>query len=196
MAAGIIQLGSVLRRRVLRETLAYANKSAVFHGSPYPGNLLLGSPAVPLGASPDDEFKVKTTWDGSIRLRGGWLPQSHRLLLYLTGGLAWAHLEVSSVCASIFQENRRPGDPNVSNCAPGNYFSGTLGPAVITHSAVQILAGPPGLALEMLLGSQWVARVQYRFSDSGYPSFGGFTPFSFTNTRTCIGWRFPRQHPV
>jgi outer membrane immunogenic protein len=164
---------------------AYANESAVFHGSPYPVNLLFGSPAVPLGASPDDEFKVKTTWDGSIRLRGGWLPNPS-LLLYLTGGLAWAHLEVSSVCASIFQENRRPGDPNVSNCAPGNYFSGTLGPAVITHSAVK-LGWTAGAGAEMLLGSHWVARVQYRFSDFGYPSFGGFTPFSFTNTRTCIG---------
>jgi hypothetical protein len=29
--------------------------------------------------------------------------------------------------------------------------------------------------------------VQYRFSDFGYPSFGGFSAFSFTDTRACNG---------
>ena len=164
---------------------AYANESAVFHGSPYPVNLVFGSPAVPFGASPQDEFKVTTTWDGSVRLRGGWLP-TPSILLYLTGGLAWAHLEVTSLCASLFQDFRRVGDPNVSNCAPGNYFSGTLGPALTTHSAIK-LGWTVGAGGEMLLGSSWVARVQYRFSDFGYPSFSGFTPFSFTDTRSCIG---------
>jgi outer membrane immunogenic protein len=160
---------------------AYANEAAVFHGSPYPVNLVFGSPAIPFGASPQDEFKVRTTWDGSVRLRGGWLP-TPSMLLYLTGGLAWAHLEVTSLCASF----RRVGDPNVSNCAPGNYFSGTLGPALSTHSAVK-LGWTVGAGGEMLLGSRWVARVQYRFSDFGYPSFSGFTPFSFTDIRSCIG---------
>lgn len=170
---------------------AYANESAVFHGSPYPVNLLFGSPAVPLGASPNDEFKVKTTWDGSARLRAGWLPNPS-MLLYLTGGLAWAHLEVTSVCASVFQENQRPGDPNVSNCAPGNYFSGTLGPAVITHSAVK-LGWTVGAGVDMLLGSGWVARAQYRFSDFGYV---GFAPFSFTDTRTCTGCPSTTSSPL
>ena len=99
---------------------AYANEAAVFHGSPYPVNLLFGSPSLPFGASPNDEFKVRTTWDGSARLRGGWLANPSTLL-YLTAGLAWAHLEVTSTCSIV-------PTPNVSNCAPGNYFSGTLGP--------------------------------------------------------------------
>jgi hypothetical protein len=30
---------------------AYANESAVFHGSPYPANLLFGSPNLPFGAT-------------------------------------------------------------------------------------------------------------------------------------------------
>ena len=157
---------------------AYANESAVFHGSPYPVNLLFGSPWMPFGASPDDEFKVKTTWDGSARLRAGWLPNPS-MLLYVTAGLAWAHLEVTSTCSTV-------ATFNVSNCGPGNYFSGTLGPAVITHSGVK-LGWTAGAGVDMSLGSGWVARVQYRFSDFGYPSFGGFTPFSFTATRTCIG---------
>jgi outer membrane immunogenic protein len=166
---------------------AYANESAVFHGSPYPANLLFGSPSLPLGASPNDEFKVRTTWDGSARLRAGWLANPSTLL-YLTAGLAWAHLQVTSTCSSV-------PTPNVSNCAPGNYFSGTLGPAVITHSAVK-LGWTVGAGVDMSLWSQWVARVQYRFSDFGYPSFGGFTPFSFTGTRTCTGCPSATSSPL
>src|SRR6478672_7647057 len=133
---------------------AYANEAAVFHGSPYPVNLLFGSPALPLGASPSDEFKVRTTWDGSARLRAGWLPNPS-MLLYVTGGLALADLQVTSICSSVFGQDRHVGDPNVSNCAPGNYFSGTLGPAVITHSAVK-LGWTVGAGVDMSLGSHWV----------------------------------------
>jgi hypothetical protein len=50
--------------------------------------------------------------------------------------------------------------------------------------------------MDMSLGSQWVARVQYRFSDFGYPSFGGFTPFSFTDTRTCTGCASAASSPL
>ena len=157
---------------------AYANEAAVFHGSAYPVNLLFGSPVLPFGASPNDEFKVITGWDGSARLRAGWLA-TPSMMLYLTGGLAWAHIKVTSTCSTV-------PTPNVSNCAPGNYFSGTLGPPAITHEGSR-LGWTVGSGVEMLLGSQWVGRVQYRFSDFGYPSFGGFTPFSFTATRTCVG---------
>jgi hypothetical protein len=75
---------------------------------------------LPFGASPNDGFFVRTTWDGSARLRFGWLINPSTML-YLTGGLAWAHLEAMSSCSEV-------PTPNVSNCAGGNYFSGTLGP--------------------------------------------------------------------
>jgi outer membrane immunogenic protein len=156
---------------------AYANEIAVYHGSPYPVNLIFGEK--PFGASHYDEFKVKTGWDGSARLRAGWLANPS-LLIYLTAGLAWAHLEVISSCST------RP-EPSVNNCAPGNYFDGgTLGPAVITHSGTK-LGWTAGSGVDMLLGSGWVARVQYRFADFGYPSVLGMTPFSFSSTRTCTG---------
>ena len=141
--------------------VAYANETSVFHGSPYPANLLFGSPSIPFGASPNDEFKVTTGWDGSARLRAGWLA-TPTTLLYLTAGVALAHLQATSTCST-------EPTPNVSNCAPGNYFSGTLGPAVITHSATKV-GWTGGGGIDLWLGSNWLARAQYRFSAFGYPS--------------------------
>ncbi len=100
-------------------------------------------------------------------------------MLYLTAGLAWAHIEVTSVCSFV-------ATANVSNCAPGNYFGGTLGPDAITRSAIQ-MGWTAGAGLEILLGTNWIGRAQYRFANFGYPSSGPFKPFSFTDTRTCNG---------
>ena len=166
---------------------SYANEAAVFHGSPYPANLQFGSPSLPFGASPNDEFKVTTTWDGSARLRAGWLA-SPSMLLYLTAGAAWANIQVASTCSTV-------PTPNVSNCAPGNYFSGTLGPAVITHSGTK-LGWTAGSGIDMSFGSHWMARVQYRFSDFGYPLFGGNGALSFTDTRTCNGCPSAASSPL
>ena len=166
---------------------AYANETAVFHGSPYPANLLFGSPSLPLGASPFDLFRVTTTWDGSARLRAGWLA-SPSVMLYLTVGVALAHLQAESTCSTEFT-------PNVSNCALGNYFSGTLGPAVITHSSTQ-LGWTAGSGIDFLLWSHWVLRAQYRFSDFGYPSGSGFRAFSFTDTRLCNGCSSATSSPL
>ncbi|MGE0039327.1 MAG: outer membrane protein [Xanthobacteraceae bacterium] len=169
---------------------AYANEIAVFHGSPYPANLIFGLPnqnGIPFGATYDDEFKVTTGWDASVRLRGGWL-YSPTTLIYLTAGLAWAHLEVTSTCSTV-------PTPNVNNCAPGNYFGGTLGPNTISHSAVK-MGWTVGAGVESMLTSNWMVRGQYRFSDFGYPSFGPFKPFSFSGTRTCTGCADPGASPL
>jgi outer membrane immunogenic protein len=171
----------------LEGDFAFANESAVFHGSPYPANLLFGSPSLPFGASPNDEFKVRTTWDGSARLRAGWLA-TPSIMLYLTGGVAWAHLQATSTCSSL-------PTPNVSNCAPGNYFSGTLGPAVITHSATK-LGWTLGTGTEMLLWSGWVARGQYRYSDFGYLSIGDGSAFNFADARICNGCPSAASSPL
>ena len=169
---------------------AYANEAAVFHGSPYPANLIFGLPnqaGIPFGASHNDEFKVKTGWDGSARVRGGWLANP-TTMIYLTAGLAWAHLEVVSTCSIT-------PTANVNNCAPNNYFGGTLGPASVTHAATR-LGWTAGAGVDMLLTSNWMARVQYRFADFGYPSFGPFKPFSFSETRTCTGCVNPGASPL
>jgi outer membrane immunogenic protein len=162
---------------------AYANETAVFHGSPYPANFLFGSPSLPFGASSFDLFRVTTTWDGSVRLRAGWLT-SPSMMLYLTGGIAFAHLQAESDCST-------ESTPNVSNCAPGNYFSGTLGPAVITHSST-LLGWTAGSGIDFSLGSHWMIRAQYRFSDFGYPSRG----VGFTDTRVCNGCPSATSSPL
>ena len=155
---------------------ALANETASIHGSPYLTNLVFGIPSLPFGASANDGFTVRTTWDSSARLRVGWLINPSTML-YLTGGLAWAHLQVMSTCST--------GPLNIPNCAPGNYFAGTLGPALITHSATK-LGWTAGTGIDVALGPQWVVRGQYRFSDFGYPN-GGFGAFNFTDVRVCTG---------
>jgi outer membrane immunogenic protein len=151
-----------------------ANETAVFHGSPYPANLLFGTPTLPFGASPNDSFRVTTRWDGSARLRGGWLA-TPSMLLYVTAGVAWANVKATSVCSD-------DPIPNVLNCAPGRYFSETL---FLEHTATR-LGWTAGMGVDMLLGSNWVARAQYRFSDFGYLS-GHSGAFTFTDTRVCSG---------
>jgi outer membrane immunogenic protein len=158
---------------------ALANERSVFHGSPYPANLQFGTPsAVPFGASFNDAFSVKTLWDGSARLRGGYLI-TPSTMFYLTGGVAVANIQASSGCSTV-------PTAAVSNCAPGNYFSGTLGPASITHSATKV-GWTAGLGFDMWFWSNWVARVQYRYADFGFLSFGDSSGFNFTDTRTCTG---------
>jgi outer membrane immunogenic protein len=130
--------------------------------------------------------RLTTKWGGSVRLRGGWLA-TPSILIYLTAGLAWANLQATSFCSPF-------ATPNVSNCAPGNYFSGTLGPSEITHSATRF-GWTAGIGMDMLLGSNWVARVQYRFSDFGYPSGHG-SAFSFTDIRTCSGCPSATSSPL
>jgi outer membrane immunogenic protein len=171
----------------LEADFAYVKETSVFHGSAYPTNLLFGSPELPFGASPNDQFRVTTTWDGSVRLRGGWLA-TPSMLIYFTAGVAFARIEATSTCSTV------PKTPNVSNCVPGNYFSGTLGPDVITHSGTQV-GWTAGFGAETLLAGHWIARAQYRFSDFGYPS-NRFSAFSATDVRTCTGCPSAASSPL
>jgi outer membrane immunogenic protein len=98
-------------------------------------------------------------------------------LLYVSGGPAWANIQVTSTCSTT-------PTANVSNCAPGNYFSGTLGPAIIEQSATA-LGWTAAVGLEYRLWPNWVVRGQYRFSGFDYPS--GSSAFTFATTRSCIG---------
>jgi outer membrane immunogenic protein len=154
----------------------WAKETAVLHGSAYPTNLIFGTPGLPFGSTPADYFRVTTTWDGSTVLRVGRL-LNPSTLFYMSGGLAWAHIQVTSTCSTA-------PTANVSNCAPGNYFSGTLGPAIIQQSATA-LGWTGGIGLEFRLSSHWVARGQYRFSGFDYPRGSG--AFTFATTRSCTG---------
>jgi outer membrane immunogenic protein len=163
----------------------WAHETAVLHGSAYPTNLLFGSPSLPFGATPQDSFRVTTDWDGSIALRVGRL-LTPSTLLYVSGGLAWAHIQVTSTCSTT-------PTANVLNCAPGNYFSGTLGPAVIEQSATA-LGWTGAIGLETRLWSNWIARGQYRFSGFDYPS--GSSAFTFATTRSCTGCPSAASSPL
>ena len=118
-------------------------------------------------------------------LRVGWL-LTPSTLLYVSGGLAWAHIQVTSTCSIT-------PTANVSNCAPGNYFGGTLGPAVIEQSGTA-LGWTGAIGLETQLWSNWVARGQYRFSGFDYPS--GSSAFTFATTRTCTGCPSAASSPL
>jgi outer membrane immunogenic protein len=163
----------------------WAHETAVLHGSAYPTNLLFGSQSLPFGATPQDSFRVTTDWDGSIALRVGRL-LTPLTLLYVSGGLAWAHIQVTSTCSTT-------SIANVLNCAPGNYFSGTLGPAVIEQSATA-LGWTGAIGLETRLWSNWIARGQYRFSGFDYPS--GSSAFTFATTRSCTGCPSAASSPL
>jgi outer membrane immunogenic protein len=154
---------------------AFANETATFHGSPYPVNLQFGSPSLVLGGSFKDTYSFQTKWDGSARVRGGWLV-TPSTMVYFTTGLAWASFQATSTCSRV-------PTANVRNCALGNYFGGTLGPGVITDSATKI-GWTAGVGADLLLTSQWMLRAQYRFSDFGYLLGSGA---SFTDTRVCTG---------
>jgi outer membrane immunogenic protein len=164
-----------------------SNEQAVFHGSPFPANLQFGTPSTPFGASPNDTFTVRTTWDGSLRLRAGLLAMPS-MLFYLTGGVAFANLQATSNCSTT-------PTPNVSNCAAGNYFGGTLGPAVITHSATKV-GWTAGIGSEVWLWTNWVLRAQYRYADFGFLSFGDGGAFNFTATRDCSGCPSAASSPL
>jgi outer membrane immunogenic protein len=144
----------------------WTDKTATRFGSPYPSDLQVGTITFPgpfpLGGSQNDSFSVHTTWDSSLRLRAGWLA-SPTALLYATGGIAWLHLEAISNCATSL-------DPVTANCAPGNFFDGTLAPAAISNS--QTLTGwTIGGGVEVMLAPHWLARAEYRFADFGTATF-------------------------
>jgi outer membrane immunogenic protein len=159
----------------------WAHETAVLHGSAYPTNLLFGSPSLPFGATPEDSFRVTTDWDGSLALRVGRL-LTPSTLLYVSGGAAWAHNQVTSTCSIT-------PTANVLNCAPANYFSGTLGPASIQQSATA-LGWTGGIGLETRLWSNWIARGQYRLS--GF----GSSALTFSTTRSCTGCPSAASSPL
>jgi outer membrane immunogenic protein len=92
------------------------------------------------------------------------------VLLFATGGVAWLQLETTSNCSTV----PRAG----GNCATDNFFFGTLGPSVITHSQTRI-GWTVGAGVEAMLWPNWLARAEYRHADFGTANF--------TDVRSCTG---------
>ena len=129
--------------------VGFANQATTLTGFPFSPGFGIFSDG---GA---DGLAVKTTWDASLRGRVGYLvtPTS---LVYLTGGAAWQHYDVTSTCAS-------------SECTSPSDF-GFLPPLVITNSVTR-----PGWTLgggfETALSGNWFLRADYRFADFGASHF-------------------------
>jgi outer membrane immunogenic protein len=154
--------------------LGWAKNKSTLIGSPYPSNISFGTPTFPgpflLGGNPSDSFSAQASWDSSIRLRGGFLI-SPSVLIFATGGVAWLHLSETSNCSTV-------PNPATGNCAAGNFFNGTLGPATTAHS--QTLTGwTIGGGVETMLGQNWLARAEYRYADFGTDTVN--------DVRTCTG---------
>jgi outer membrane immunogenic protein len=92
---------------------------------------------------PGDTASVKTTWDGALTARLGYLLRPS-MLLYATGGIAWQRVEANSTCGAF-----TCGIPETSTDAE-TMFGWTLGGG-----------------LETKLWRNWRARTEYRYADFG-----------------------------
>jgi outer membrane immunogenic protein len=113
-----------------------------------------GYTSVFLGDSqlPGEGLSVRSRWDASLRARFGHLvtPQT---MLYLTGGVAWQTVELTSTCTSF-----------VCN----DFFS--LTPAIISTSRTAT-GWTLGGGVETALWGNWLARAEYRYADYGTQHF-------------------------
>jgi outer membrane immunogenic protein len=98
--------------------------------------------------SQGESLSVRSRWDASLRLRGGYLVNP-RTMLYATGGLAWQNFELTSTCVS-------------ANCT--GFFA--LSPTIISQSTTKT-GWTLGGGLETALWGNWLARAEYRYADYG-----------------------------
>jgi outer membrane immunogenic protein len=114
----------------------------------------LESPTV-VGAPGLDTSTVKQTWDAGLRGRVGVLV-APTVLLYGTGGVAFAHIEVSSHCGTVFP---------VGWCGLAANIGRT--DTTSTDRAGWTLGGGG----EVMFGQNWLLRGEYRYADFGRFSF-------------------------
>ena len=96
---------------------------------------------------PDSSFSVRSNWDASARARLGYLATPN-VLVYATGGAAWLDAEATSRCGA-------------ESCFPVSYL-----PLTVSHAAVRS-GWTLGGGVESMLGSHWIVRAEYRYSDFG-----------------------------
>jgi outer membrane immunogenic protein len=114
----------------------------------------LESPTV-VGAPGTDSSTVKTTWDAGLRGRVGFLA-SPNLLLYGTGGVAFAHVEASAHCGAVlFPVGWCTAiNANRTDTTSDNRVGWTVGGGV-----------------EAMFASNWLLRGEYRYADFGNMTF-------------------------
>jgi outer membrane immunogenic protein len=86
------------------------------------------------------------------------------MLLYATAGASWIHMEASAFCGSA---------------ASIGWCRGPAGPGsnvgVVSTASTTKVGWTAGGGIEAMLWSNWLARIEYRYSD--YGTFG-YTLFS------------------
>lgn len=103
-----------------------------------------------------DGLSVKTTWDASLRGRAGYL-FTPTTLLYATGGVAFQHYDITSVCVSLVCNGATPVTVSNSTTKTGWTLGG---------------------GLETALWGNWLLRAEYRYADFGT------NPFTITRNPT------------
>jgi outer membrane immunogenic protein len=139
--------------------VAYGQGNNTIKGIPGAENLA-PNPGVQAGSPGNDSATIKDSWDASARARAGFLI-TPTMLLYATGGASWIHLEASAFCGTV--------NP-LGWCRPGANL-GTTSTASTTR-----IGWTAGGGIEAMLWSNWLARIEYRYSDYGkfdYTLFSG-----------------------
>jgi outer membrane immunogenic protein len=111
-----------------------------------------------------DSTSMKTTWDASLRGRVGTL-LTPATLAYATGGVAWQHYEVSSMCVS-------------ETCVDIG-----VSPGSVANSTTKV-GWTLGGGLETSLSRYWLARAEYRYADFGSRWSGPQVPIRSSTTTT------------
>jgi outer membrane immunogenic protein len=114
-----------------------------------------------------DRLSVSNTYDGSLRLRAGYLI-APSFLIYATGGLALQHYDLKATCS---------GDIN-SWCFV----------AQVQSDSKTRVGWTLGAGLEGLITNNLIGRVEYRYADYGSSSHSLFpaTPFDTVNGRVTV----------
>lgn len=109
------------------------------------------SPAFGSSTFAADSLSVRALWDASLRGRVGYLV-TPATLLYATGGIAWQHYDVTSVCGS-----------------DGLCLGNGVAPAIVTNSVTRT-GWTAGGGIETALWGNWLMRAEYRYADFGTAS--------------------------
>lgn len=134
--------------------VAYGQGNNSVKGIPGAENLAAATAANP----GSDTSTVKETWDAGVRGRAGFLI-TPTMLLYATAGASWIHMEASAFCGSA---------------APIGWCQGPAGPGsnlgTVRTASTTKTGWTAGGGIEAMLWSNWLARIEYRYSD--YGTFG------------------------
>ena len=132
--------------------VGWAHNISTLGGAIYPG----GNNPFYLTQRSDDYFTFKSSWDGALRIRLGYLINPSTLL-FVAGGVEFMQISTQSHCGQI------------SDCTPG-IFPLLYLPADISHTRT-MAGGTVGGGIERMLTPHLLLRAEYRFADFGSASF-------------------------